>query len=92
MSTFLRLIPLEMESLDKIVEPDREFNPEKDHEVGIMTDDLKKLFTVWKNYIKGAAEQKFKAQFDETPEEKQFAKINSRSWSRKQIYLLICFG
>ncbi len=74
MSTFLKLIPLEMSAIDKFIEPEIELDEQQDHVVGIMTEDLKRLFTVWRNAQKSLAERIWTFKFGDTKEIREQAK------------------
>ena len=47
MSTWLKLLPLELSEITEYVEPQTELDPQKFHVLGEMTEDLKKLYTLW---------------------------------------------
>lgn len=55
MSTFLRLLPFELQEVQEYSEPDSEVE-KGDHIVGIMSDDLKKLYTLWRQFSYRASE------------------------------------
>ena len=57
MSTFLKLLPLELNG----IEPDDYVQPKaplgnRENQVGVMSDDLKKLYTLWNNLEKDASQ------------------------------------
>ncbi len=87
MSTFLGLIPLEMNSLDKLIEPEIKFDKKRDHEVGIMSDDLKKLFTLWRIALRAVAERNIEAKFSESEEKRQLAVIQACELQSKALLL-----
>lgn len=47
MSTWLKLLPLEMTTVEDFREPTDKIDPRYDHIVGEMSDDLKRLYTLW---------------------------------------------
>jgi len=49
MSTWLKLLPVELGEITEkeYIEPQEELDPQKFHIVGEMTDDLKRLYTLW---------------------------------------------
>jgi len=38
-----------LDEIDKFIEPEAEMDPIKDHLIGVMSDDLKRLFTLWRS-------------------------------------------
>lgn len=64
MSTFIKLLPLEMDEVKEYREPDMELR-EKDHVVGDMSDSLKKLWTLWKQTAYRADELKLQLRYGE---------------------------
>ena len=57
MSTWLKLLPLELQELDKLSEPDTQIKP-GDHEVGVMSDDLKKLYSLYRSVDRASDQAK----------------------------------
>lgn len=55
MSTFIRLLPLELQEVQEYKEPDMQVE-KGDHIVGDMSDDLKKLYTLWRQFSYRASE------------------------------------
>lgn len=51
---FHKWVAKEMKRLKKkdYLEPEAEINPEEEHLVGVMTDELKRLFTLWEGTLK----------------------------------------
>lgn len=70
MSTFLKLLPLELEGVDKsqYIDPGSEVE-KTDNIVGTAPDNLKKLYTLWKLKDKAAAELALKATYSRSKEE-----------------------
>lgn len=67
MSTWIKLLPLEINEIkpDDYIEP--AFPLEKrDHEVGAMTDELKKLYTLWRLVEKEAAQTYIEFKYSKT--------------------------
>jgi len=62
MNTFIKLLPLELSEVKEFLEPNSELSKD-DHEAGVMSEDLRKLYTLWNNTMKSealiAAERKF---------------------------------
>lgn len=63
-STFLALLSLELDSLgeEDLYEPEHELGP-KDEKCGVLNDDLVKLYSLWQNCEKAAAEKMIEAKF-----------------------------
>lgn len=62
MSTFINLLPIELQEVEEYKEPD--MNMEKgDHIVGDMSDDLKKLYTLWRQFSYRADELKLQLRY-----------------------------
>ncbi|GAJ23799.1 unnamed protein product, partial [marine sediment metagenome] len=55
MSTFLGLLPIDLQEVKEYQEPDME-TERGDHIVGTMSDDLKKLYTLWRQFSYRASE------------------------------------
>jgi len=62
MSTFLKLLPLELQEIKTYSEPHVEVG-DNDHTVGTMSDELKKLYTLYMSYLRRAEELKLEARF-----------------------------
>ena len=63
MSTFTEMLPLELKDIHNYIEPEMELE-KSDHEVGIMSDELKKLFTMWRQLGLKCAEAKLHMSFN----------------------------
>jgi hypothetical protein len=63
MSTFLKLLPLELSEIKDIIEPDMPLEP-KDKQIGVLTDDTtRRLFTMWKNMSKLSEQYELDAKY-----------------------------
>jgi len=62
MSTFIKLIPLDLAEIKEFKEPDMPVT-EGDHVVGDMGEDLKKLWTLWKQSAYRASELKLQLRY-----------------------------
>jgi hypothetical protein len=78
MSTFIKMIPLELQDVDHYFEPKFELI-DGDHVVGVMSADLKKLFTLGQQYALRVEELKIKYRFSDENSEDIQAKINELS-------------
>lgn len=70
MTTFIELLPLELREITDYREPPYELE-KSDHEVGVMTEDLKKLFTLWNNTMHSTITLKAELQFGNVANEKE---------------------
>ena len=72
MSTWLKLLPLELQSIPEreYINPKAKVDPKKDHIVGDMTEDQKKLYTRWLNLEQVFEQTLLEAKY-ETDEDKQ---------------------
>ena len=72
MTTWLKLLPLELQEITDFIEP-----PQKvvrgDNLVGVMSDDLKKLYTLWMLVDKEAEQSKLNYRFTHKPEDEHKA-------------------
>jgi len=75
MITFLELLPIELHEITDYFEPNTELE-ENDHKVGVMSEDLKKLYTLWNNTMKTVSLMKTERRFSRVTNEEEFdAKI-----------------
>ena len=72
MSTFLKLLLLELDSLspDDFYEPDAEPRP-SDQQAGELTEGLLRLYTLWQQTEKLAAEKAMEARFSRGPDDQR---------------------
>lgn len=72
MGTFWKLLSLELRSLDQndFYEPDAELRPD-DHVVGDLSEDLIRLYTMWRLLQKQTAEKTMEAKFGRLPDEQK---------------------
>lgn len=71
-STFLALLNLELDSLGEkdLYEPEQELGP-KDEKCGVLNDNLIKLYSLWQNCEKTAAEKMMEARFSHGTEDQR---------------------
>ena len=62
MNTFIEMLPLELREVTDYIEPNTEFGS-NDYDVGVMSEDLKKLYTLWTCTMKSAAHMKADSMF-----------------------------
>ena len=62
MSTFIKLLPLELAEIKEFQEPTADIE-DGDHVVGDMSEDLKKLWTLWKQSAYRASELKLQLRY-----------------------------
>jgi len=78
MTTWLKLLPMELEEIEELIEPPLEFNPQTERKIGEMSEDLKKLYTLWQNLEKEFAQQIVQARFARNERERKltYLKLN----------------
>lgn len=93
MSTFLKLLPLELQDIQNYIEP-RQKKMEGDHVVGVMSDDLKKLWTLCQQYAESSAKAEAKLRFGSGVEEELGGKVNELSEKAKVLrdifFIAVC--
>ena len=88
-STFLALLGLELDSLDEkdIYEPDHEVSP-KDKKCGDLNDNLIKLYSLWQNCEKSAAEKMMEARYSRgTEDQKAEASLKAYELGSKASFI-----
>lgn len=51
MSLYHRRIDQRLDKIDKLIEPEAEMDPKRDHLIGVLSDDLKRFFTLWQSVV-----------------------------------------
>jgi len=89
MITFIELLPLELREITDYLEPNSATGT-NDHEVGTMSKDLKKLYTLWNNAKKNAiimrAEREFGRVDNETEYDAKIEEIAERAEVLRRIF------
>ena len=70
--TWLNLLPLEIASVEESLEPQSK-KLREDHNVGYMSQEHKKLYTLWKRIEEKALQSSVKAQFETNEESRAYA-------------------
>lgn len=83
MSTFLKLLPLELQDIQNYIEP-RQEKVGGDHIVGVISDDLKKLWTLCQQYAESSAKAEAELRFGGAGEE-FLGKVNELSEKAKAL-------
>ena len=89
MSTWLKLLPLEIKEVNDLGEPDTEVNIH-DHIVGELSNDLRKLYTMWKKTTEVAARTKVDLLFSNSKHkeelDRRFSELSSKSEALREIF------
>ena len=72
MTTWLKLLPLELQEITDFMEPPAEIK-KNDNVVGVMSDDLKKLYTLWMMCTREAEQAKLNHRFSHSLEDEHKA-------------------
>ena len=71
-TTWLKLLPLELQGITDIMEPPGDVG-ENDNVVGVMSDDLKRLYTLWRMCTKESEQARLNYRYSPNPEDKHKA-------------------
>lgn len=89
-ATWLRLLFLDMQDIkeEDYIQPRSEMDKREDHEVGVLSDDLKKIFTLWKRTEKAATESLLEARYSAKDEKQADEAINQAIEKKEKADLL----
>ena len=71
MTTWIKLLPLEISNITEMWEPEQEVDEAFDHPVGEMSDDLRKLFSLWRQTQKCAEQLILEARYSHNADEQK---------------------
>ena len=92
MNTFLQLLPIELNEVKEYHEPVSKFG-KNDHKVGVMSEDLKKLYTLWNNSMRTEAMMKAEREFGKVADPEEYdAKLDEISQRAEILRLLFWFA
>lgn len=88
MNTFIKMLPIELSEVTDYLEPSSEPGTD-DHKVGTMSEDLKKLYTLWNHTMKSAGMMALERKFGKVDNKEEYTASLDELAARAEILKLL---